>query len=225
MIVNDGRNYLLASEVRYDAILSDSIHPVFAGNGALYSLEYFRLCRRHLKPGGVVSMWLPLYSLTEESYLRILRAFSEVFPRTAVWYDLSVLNAFTVVTGTVEPGPVRVRWAAIEDPDLRESLSLAGVESALDLGARLVLGPRQVAGVVSGVPPHTDDLPYVEYVSGRLLDRNRSWFDNLVLALAFRARAAPFADPPFSWSEAAARRDAVMRAHARQLKARMAVSR
>ena len=54
-ILNDGRNYLMATDRRYDVILSDSIHPVFAGNGTLYTLEYFEMCRRRLRPGGVVS--------------------------------------------------------------------------------------------------------------------------------------------------------------------------
>ncbi|MFV2073973.1 MAG: fused MFS/spermidine synthase, partial [Thermoanaerobaculales bacterium] len=89
VIINDGRNYLLATDATYDAILSDSIHPLFAGNSTLYTREYFEMCREHLNPGGVVSMWLPLYSLDRGSYLRILRAFHEVFPRTAVWYDIT----------------------------------------------------------------------------------------------------------------------------------------
>jgi spermidine synthase len=97
VLLNDGRNVLLATREKYDAILSDSIHPVYAGNSTLYTKEYFELCRRHLEPGGVVSMWLPMYSLSEESYVAILRAFWEVFPDTAVWYDPVVLNEFTVV--------------------------------------------------------------------------------------------------------------------------------
>ena len=46
--INDGRNFLLASPERFDAVLSDSIHPAYAGNGSLYSLEYFRLIQRRL---------------------------------------------------------------------------------------------------------------------------------------------------------------------------------
>ncbi|MFN3414322.1 MAG: spermidine synthase, partial [Thermoanaerobaculum sp.] len=87
-----GRNVLLATRERFDVILSDSIHPVFAGNSSLYTREYFELCRDRLNPGGVVSMWLPLYSLRTDSYLAILRAFWEVFPNTVVWYNPNVLN-------------------------------------------------------------------------------------------------------------------------------------
>ncbi len=224
VILNDGRNYLLATRKRYDAILSDSIHPVYAGNGTLYTEEYFRLCREHLRPGGVVSMWLPMYSLTRESFLRILSAFRRVFPRTAVWYDLSVPNEFTVVTGVAEPGPIELRWEALADPRLDPSLAIAGVHRPEDLAARLLLGPKEVAGLTADIPPEIDDLPYVEYVSGRLLDRDRSWLDNFLLLLAFRARLDPFAGAPFPWPEVVARRDTALRAHGRAVKARLAAS-
>jgi spermidine synthase len=76
VVLNDGRNALLAMDRRFDAILSDSIHPVYAGNSTLYTREYFLMCRRRLTPGGVVSMWLPMYSLSTDSYLGILRSTS-----------------------------------------------------------------------------------------------------------------------------------------------------
>jgi spermidine synthase len=77
--INDGRNFLLASPDRFDAVLSDSIHPRYAGNGSLYSREYFGLLKRRLRPGGVASMWLPMYSLTPRNYAMILAAFASTF--------------------------------------------------------------------------------------------------------------------------------------------------
>jgi len=211
VIINDGRNYLLASEETYDVILSDSIHPVYAGNGTLYTLEYFRLCREHLNPGGVVSMWLPLYSLDQESYLRILAAFHQVFPRTAVWYDVSTVNEYTVVTGQVEGGPIAIDWDRLSDPGLVSSLAEGGVREPTDLAADLLLGPREVAALVAEVPGHEDDLPFVEYTAGRIIARERTWHDNLLMLTAYRARASSFADPTVPWTEARAWRDERLR--------------
>jgi len=224
-IINDGRNYLLATENRYDVILSDSIHPVYAGNSTLYTLEYFRLCREHLEPGGVVSMWLPLYSLSTDGFLHILSAFHEVFPRTVVWYDIGVLNEFTIVTGMTAPGPVGIRWATLAEPGLRASLAIAGIRGPRDLEARLLLDPVRVALTCRDVPPHVDDLPVVEYGSGRLLDRERSWLVNFQMLAARRTRRDPFAAAPAPWSEAAALRDRALKAHLRQLEARIRASR
>jgi len=216
VVLNDGRNMLLASRETFDAILSDSIHPVYAGNSTLYTREYFELCRRHLRPNGVVSMWLPMYSLTTDSYLAIVRAFFEVFPSTCVWYDPMVLNEFTVVTGSTRPGPVRLRWEALRDPALAPTLAEAGVTDAQSLAAMLLLGPREVAALVDDVPPHVDDFPDVEYGSGRLLDRDGSWLQNMRVLWAARAGKDPFADLPGGWAGA---RDARDRAVRRQLQA------
>lgn len=206
-ILNDGRNYLMATDKKYDAILSDSIHPVFAGNGSLYTLEYFQMCRDHLKPGGVTSMWLPVYSLDTESFLRILSAFHEVFPQTAIWYDRTTPNEFTIVTGKVEAGPITIDWDRLEDPALAESLAIGGISSAADLEADLLLGPREVAALVADVPPHIDDLPFVEYTAGQTLDRMGTWYENLALLVAVRTRTSPFLDAPIPFEEAAATRD------------------
>ncbi|MEN8163774.1 MAG: fused MFS/spermidine synthase [Acidobacteriota bacterium] len=206
-ILNDGRNYLMATDKKYDAILSDSIHPVFAGNGALYTLEYFQMCRDRLKPGGVASMWLPVYSLDTESFLRILSAFRQVFPQTAVWYDRTTPNEFTIVTGRVETGPITIDWERLEDPNLTESLLIGGISSAADLEADLLLGPREVTALVAETEPHIDDLPFVEYTAGQTLDRTGTWYKNLALLASVRTRANPFAAPPVPFEEAAAIRD------------------
>jgi len=222
VLLNDGRNVLLATREKFDVILSDSIHPVYAGNSTLYTREYFELCRRRMGPEGVISMWLPLYSLTEESYLAIVRAFWEVFPSTCIWYDPVVLNEFTVVTGSLEPGPVRLRWEAVGDPALAATLAEAGVRNPGDLAAMLLLGPREVAALVSDVPPHVDDFPEVEYRSGRLLDRNGSWLANLRMLYTFRARKDPFAAYPGDFRTAVAVRDQTLTVQLRELAVRAA---
>ena len=221
VVVNDGRNYLLATEKRYDAILSDSIHPLYAGNSTLYTREYFQLCRDHLEPGGVVSMWLPLYSLDSASYLRILRAFRDVFPHTVVWYDVTTVNENTVVTGQVEPGPVTLDWKRALDPRVAESLAIARVAGPADLATDLLLAPDAVERLTRDVPPLVDDVPYVEYVAARLLSRSGTWEQNLrLLAAAASRTASPFAPHTgIDWEGAVRRRDARLRVILDQLSA------
>lgn len=221
VILNDGRNYLLATEKRYDAILSDSIHPVYAGNGALYTVEYFRMCRDRLNPGGVVSMWLPLYSLDPDSYLRILSAFVEVFPSTTIWYDVSTPNEFTIVAGTVEEGPVSLAWEHLQRPGVQESLLIAGVRDPDDLVADLLVGPNQARSLAFGVPAHEDDLPYVEYMAGRTLLREHTWHDNLLMVLAARARHSVFESTPGEVGPVWRQRDRTIRAHLQAIRHRI----
>ena len=191
--VNDGRNFMLATRERFDAILSDSIHPRYAGNGSLYTLEYFRLLRRRLEPGGAVSMWLPMYSLTPDNYRMVLAAFTSAFPRAAVWYEPSALNSFTVVTATAGAGPWHASTlaAAFADPVVGSELTSLGLAGPADLLACQMLSGTDLGEWLADVPPHQDDLPAVEYESGSLLARDWTWLANFDALLDRRPAAPP----------------------------------
>ncbi|HET9766144.1 MAG TPA: fused MFS/spermidine synthase, partial [Thermoanaerobaculia bacterium] len=193
--INDGRNFLLASPRHVDAVLSDSIHPRYAGNGSLYSQEYFRLLARRLKPGGVASMWLPMYSLTPRNYAMILAGFADTFPHVQVWYDASTLNAFTVVTGSRAPAwPQNGLARAFADPRIAGELGDIGIARPADLLPLLLATERELAPWLTTVPPHGDDLPAVEYESGALLHRDLPWLGTFTRLLTLRP-----AEPPAEW--------------------------
>ncbi|HUP64383.1 MAG TPA: fused MFS/spermidine synthase, partial [Thermoanaerobaculia bacterium] len=180
--INDGRNFVLADPRKFDVILSDSIHPRYAGNGSLYTKDYFELCLEKLAPGGIVSMWLPTYSLTERNYLMILRAFQDVFPNTTVWYVPNSPNAFTIVIGRTEKGAIPFgRLVAGIQGEVGEELAAIGIADAYDLAGALMIDPAGTAWLTEGTGPHIDDVPAVEYESGRLIDREMSWLTNFLL--------------------------------------------
>jgi len=180
--INDGRNYVLATREKFDVILSDSIHPRYAGNGSLYTKDYFELCKKRLNPNGVVSMWLPMYSLTTRNYLQIVRAFRDVFPNTTIWYIPNTPNEYTIVIGRLEPGPIPFdRIAAHWTPAVSHELSEIGMALPGSLATAFLCGPEDVERITRGVPPHIDDVPSVEYESGRLFDRNGVWYQTFAL--------------------------------------------
>lgn len=191
--INDGRNFLLATPRVFDAVLSDSIHPRYAGNGSLYSEEYFRLVAKRLAPGGVVSMWLPMYTLTPSNYAMIVRAFKNVFPETVVWYEPSALNSFTIVSGRREGEP----WDAAElarnfqDPTVLEALTDIGVRGPGDLLACYLVSGSELDTFLGDAPPHVDDLPAVEYESGTLLGADWTWLETFSKLLEHRPVEPP----------------------------------
>ena len=177
--INDGRNFVLATPEKFDILLSDSIHPRYAGNGSLYTRDYFELCRGRLAPGGIISMWLPTYSLTPRNYLMILKAFHQAFPNTTVWYVPNSLNAFTIVIGRTEPGPIALdRMAGRMTPKVKAELEGIGIRNVYDIASALLLDPQGVEQITRGVESHVDDVPAVEYESGRIIDRDGSWLVN-----------------------------------------------
>jgi predicted membrane-bound spermidine synthase len=70
--VQDGRKFLLDTMSRFDLIVSDTLLPRSAYSGSLYSLEFYELVRRRLKPGGLFAQWV--------ATTRTLQTASYVFP-------------------------------------------------------------------------------------------------------------------------------------------------
>ncbi|MEO7793644.1 MAG: fused MFS/spermidine synthase, partial [Thermoanaerobaculia bacterium] len=212
--INDGRNFLLATPDLFDAVLSDSIHPRYAGNGSLYSEEYFRLVAARLSEDGVVSMWLPMYTLTPSNFAMIVRAFKNVFPETVIWYESSALNSFTIVTGRKRGGP----WApealarGFADPAIQEALADIGMRRPADLLACYLSSGAELDAFLGDTPPHVDDLPAVEYESGTLLAGDWTWLATFTRLLELR----PGEPPPVVLATLPAAEHAAMRALWRQ---------
>lgn len=191
LIVNDGRNFLLTTTETFDVILSDSIHPRYAGNGSLYTLDYFRLCSQRLNPGGIVSMWLPIYGLTTSNYRMILRSFQEVFPHTIVWYVNSTISSYTVVMGSREPAMIDMNSLSAQlTGRVLTDMSLIHAHEPERILDYFITADDGVGKLAGDIPFHTDDNPVVEYESARALDRRTTVFENLKLIAM--AREEPF---------------------------------
>lgn len=104
LVIDDARHFLQTTDERFDIITVDPIHPWVRGAAALYSVEFFEQCRRHLNPGGVVSYWVPMQSMTAESVKSELASFFEVFPHGTVWHTGGTSRQrHMMVVGTNEP--------------------------------------------------------------------------------------------------------------------------
>ena len=80
---------------RYDIIEADALWPTSPYAGNLYSFEFFALCARRLKPGGLVTTWAP----TD----RVRASFLAALP-----YVIEVAKG-DVLIGSLSPIPHRPR--------------------------------------------------------------------------------------------------------------------
>jgi spermidine synthase len=158
MHVDDGRNFLLLTDQRYDVITADIIRPTHAGATNLYSKEYFELAKDRLADGGIMVQWLE--QLSEEHYKILMRSFVETFPYVTVWAEGSVL------VGSEHPRVLdcATMEARMRDPDARNNLVLLDLSEPKSL-LRLYMGNRDEAlryleGEERAV---TDNRPYVEF--------------------------------------------------------------
>jgi len=100
VVVDDGRNYLLMHERKFDAITIDPAPPLYsAGTVNLYSREFFELCASRIRPGGVVCLWIPPGPLSELKM--IMRTFAIEFPYASAWAGPTYPGFFLI--GTLRP--------------------------------------------------------------------------------------------------------------------------
>ncbi|MGZ6293020.1 MAG: fused MFS/spermidine synthase, partial [Syntrophales bacterium] len=57
---DDGRNYLVTSNKRYDVIICDSTHPRAYDSWILYTEEFYHAVKNRLLPDGVFAQWVPV---------------------------------------------------------------------------------------------------------------------------------------------------------------------
>ncbi len=83
--LEDGRNHLLRTRARYDAIQIELTSVWFAGATNLYSREFYALARERLAPGGVLVQWVQLHHLTPREIATILATARAAFPAVSLW--------------------------------------------------------------------------------------------------------------------------------------------
>lgn len=104
IVYDDARHFVLTTDEQFDVITSDPIHPWLKGAAALYTVEYFESVKRRLKPGGVVSQWIPLYESNTDAVRSALASFFEVFPHGSVWTNARYSDFYDLVlVGSAEP--------------------------------------------------------------------------------------------------------------------------
>jgi spermidine synthase len=141
----DGRQALARSEERFDVVQVDAMFRTGAGSGNLYSVEFFRLCARRLKPGGIVC--------SQKPSRRVGLSFAEALP-----YALDFSN---IVVGSNDPIVIDpALWEArLDRPEVKRRFSadaLLGIRERLREARRLHRNPRARIGLNTDLFPRDE---------------------------------------------------------------------
>ncbi len=148
VIFDDARHYLLTTTEKYDVIASDPLDVFVKGTAAIYSKEYFESVKAHLNPGGMFTLYVPLYESDERTVRASSRRSSTCFPYGTVWANTIDGAGYDMVfMGQVEPLEDRCRRGrATPGPaglsPVVESLRGIGINSEIDLFGTYA-GPTQ----------------------------------------------------------------------------------
>ena len=177
---DDARSFVLTSDEQFDIITSDPINPWVKGAASLYTREYFESVKRHLKPGGVVTQWVPLYESTLEAVRSELATFFAVFPQGTVWANLVDGRGYDVVL-LGQNGPTRIdinamgqRFADAGYQKVGSQLMASGFQSPLDLFATYQGSGADLAGWLKDAAINTDRNLRLQYLAGEGLNNYTS---------------------------------------------------
>jgi|RhiMethySRZTD1v2_1073278.scaffolds.fasta_scaffold42455_1 spermidine synthase len=175
IVYDDARHFVLTTREKFDIITSDPIHPWVKGSATLYSKEYFELVKEHLKPGGVVTQWVPLYESSRDVVKSELATFFEVFPNGTLWGNENGGGYDSVAFGQVEPARIDIN--ALEErlqrPEYRrvaESLFDVGFQSLYGLLGTYGGQEKDLRPWLTGAEINRDGNLRLQYLAGMALN-------------------------------------------------------
>lgn len=83
LIIDDGRNWLLRHDEKFDMITSEPTEPWMGWS--LYTKEYFGILSNSITETGVVAQWIPIYELKDDEVMIMYNTFHSVFPYVYVY--------------------------------------------------------------------------------------------------------------------------------------------
>jgi len=176
IVYDDARHYILTTREKFDIITSDPIHPWVKGSAALYTREYFEMCKARLNPGGMVTQWVPLYESDEASVKSEVATFFQVFPNGTVWGNDENGSGYDAVMlgqdgpARVDMDAVRDRWSSFAYRDAAASLAEAGFPAPGTLFATYAGRAAELAPWLEGAEINRDSNLRLQYLAGLGVD-------------------------------------------------------
>ncbi|MCJ7675199.1 MAG: fused MFS/spermidine synthase [Sedimentisphaerales bacterium] len=163
-IIMDGKNFVKLTDQKFDIIMNDATYPGTTGSSALYTYDHFKQCSEKLKPGGMLSCWVPLDLQLEDLQL-IIKSFQAVMPCSSLWLSNNSLNKHALLLGTLSELQIdfqRVK-EIVERPDISADLAVINIHSVYDFLDCFVVNDAGLQKIAGSGPLNTDDKPRLEF--------------------------------------------------------------
>jgi spermidine synthase len=170
VISDDGRHFIRTAKRKFDIISSDPIDPWVKGCAALNTVEYYRMCMDHLNPGGVMSLWIPLYEGKLQTTKSVIGTFFDVFKKGIMWSNDDNGKGYdAVLFGQPEGSHFDVD--ALQErldaaPEVKTSLEEVGFRSAVDLLATFAAYAPDMGEWMADAQINHDRDMRLQYIAG-----------------------------------------------------------
>jgi len=171
--IDDARHFLLTTHEKFDAITSDPFDPWVKGAANLYSREFFEMAKKHLNPGGVVTIFVQLYESGEPAVKSEMATFFEAFPNAIVWGNTNNGQGYDMVLmGQVEDTKINLDsiQAKLDNPkyaQVAQSLREIGFNSGTDLFATYAGRAAGLGEYLKDAEVNRDRNLRLQYLAGK----------------------------------------------------------
>jgi len=189
LTLDDGRNFALTTDKKYDMISTGIIHPLVSANSAgFYTTDFYELCKNILTEDGIMCQWVPLHRVPEEDYKMIVRTFKASFPHTTLWYKYT--PDFVILIGTPEKLKIDFRdfKRRMENEAVRADLELVNMDDPIALLDSFMMDEDTIDQYVGDGPLHTDNRPRMEFFGSRM---GNTTYQNVIGMGKFRRSVFP----------------------------------
>lgn len=196
LYIADGRHYLLTTSEHFDGITIDPLDPWVKGAANLYTTEFYQAMRRHLNPGGSVTMYIQLFETTPEAVRSAVATFLDVFPNATLWGNTYQGQGHDMVLlGQAEPLHINLdemdQRFGYHDPAsiIPQSLAEVGINSPEELFANYAGNKSDLSQWLAGSPLNRDRNLRMQYLAGLglNLDQAASIYASILAHRAFPA--------------------------------------
>jgi spermidine synthase len=166
IFIEDAKTFLSTQHEPYDVIVSEPSNPWVSGVASLFSREFYRDVKRHLRPGGLLVQWSQLYETDLDNLASLFKALGEHFDDYVV-YATNDLDMLIVATPEGAVGPLDP-WVFAQ-PALAADMARVGIRHLGDIQARRY-GDRnslEPLFLASSAPANSDFFPFLSYRAPR----------------------------------------------------------
>jgi spermidine synthase len=158
--IEDGRELLFRSKIKYDIITSNAIHPRLSNN--IYTEDFYKLCRDKMNKGGIMCQWAPPNWLNEREFKAQVKAFINAFNFSQLWY----INEYTIILiGSSEP--INIDYQLIcerfKTEKVKSDLKNIEMTEPCEFVSQFSMEKKELMEYCKDTPSNTDDWPMIEF--------------------------------------------------------------
>jgi spermidine synthase/Tfp pilus assembly protein PilF len=195
IIYDDARNYLRATDQRYDLIISEPSYVWSAGVAALFTQDFYDQALGHLAPGGLFVQWVQAYHMSFPNFATVVRTLGSRFEQISLWRGLEV--DFLLLAS---PKPRRLSLQPLitefeRNGELRMLLDKhLSIEEPAGLLAYYLLDDKTLRQISAAGDINSEDRTVLEYRAPFDIARRTEHLNHAVVAAARREILPDFLD-------------------------------